>query len=142
MSVRSQIKSRMRQTLEGIRRSAGCRCEVARVDTVPRHWEQVNRFPHLFFEFESEARENLPSGRRRCRIAFRVVGYVKGRDPDALMEELTADIESALAADPTLGGLAVDCRTTEVSTTGNWETPHGMAVLSGEILYHADFQSP
>jgi len=66
-----------------------------------------------------------------------VEAYVENTDPDDVLDDISAEVEAAMATDLTRGGYAKDCRLTsfEAEFAGDVEKPLVVGRMTYEILY-------
>lgn len=104
------IVADMLTALRGIRREDGYHHDVRRVVEGAVGFESVGSFPTLALQLLRDRVESQPSHHRRRTLRFSVTGFVRppsGMDRHGAARELIADVDRALAADPTRGGAAV-----------------------------------
>lgn len=105
--VRTQIRDKVVDLLDNLT-TTGTRCHAARPRTRP-----LNLLPALIVYTNNEDLQ-LSSGQRGSRRLERpldlvIEGYAAGTgDVDLTLDTMSAEVETALAADPTLGALAKD----------------------------------
>lgn len=105
--VRTQIRDKVVDLLDNLT-TTGTRCYAARPRTRP-----LRTLPALIVYTNGEE-INITAGQRGSRRLERpldlvVEGYVaETSDPDKTLDKINAEVEVAMAADPTLGGLAKD----------------------------------
>ena len=74
-----------------------------------------------------------------------VEGYVQQTvEMDDTMDTIAAEVETAIAADPTCNGLAKDTvlTSTELTMTGEGDLPAGMVRLTWTVLYFTKTTAP
>jgi len=88
-------------------------------------------------------------GKRVRRVLYlEIEGRVKPAegesDHDDQMDDICAEVETVVAADPILGGLAQSCalKSTRMSHSGEMERPAGSVVMTWEIVYYTLADAP
>lgn len=78
------------------------------------------------------------------RLAFVVIGYDKGDDIEGRLDQIAMEVEQALGADPTLGGLVKDSElaTTDVLIDGQGKQRTGEIRLTYSALYRTTRSAP
>lgn len=81
---------------------------------------------------------------QRRKLRLEVVALSKLADPDDELDQVCVEVEEALAADPTFGGLvtAAYLVSTEFEFDHELEKPVGMATMVWEIVYSVDSDTP
>lgn len=94
----------------------------------------------------SESVEGGELGTKQMRmLTLRVEARARAAsDLDDTLDTITAEVETALMADRTLGGTAktLELAQTEIELSGDAEQPVGLAVLDFAVLYRIDGTDP
>jgi hypothetical protein len=102
--------------------------------------------PALLVYTTTEDSERDGMGETLARsLSLVVEGYIKSSATiDNQLDKLSAEVESAMASDRTLGGLARDCYLsgTEINFTGDGEVPIGVVTMTFLITYFTKMQTP
>ena len=141
-SMNRQIRDALVSLLAKIDTANGYPISVEEVSVVQRNHEQVGKFPHLIVEFPVETKKQQQAGWVRCAVTVVVTGYLRGKDHDARQDDLAVAVEQAVAADPTLGGLAIDSFIEERAVSSSWLQGYGIIELTGKIIYHHPAGNP
>lgn len=93
----------------------------------------------IYTKNEDTSYETLRSPRTQMRtLSVSVEAYVKGTaNLDDTLDEISVEIEEALATDLTRGGYAKDTRITSMQTefSAEGEQPIGVAIFTVEVIY-------
>lgn len=142
MHVREQIRVAAATTLNGLPTTGG-RVYASRVS----NWNSAS-LPGLAIYTTAETAEPaaMGSGRPTARelelvieAAAKAVAGV-----DDILDRVAAEVEAALAADPTLGGLVkrLVLERTEIDLSGEGEEPVGLVRLTFQALYRTPAGDP
>jgi len=142
--VRTAIRDDLITTLTGLT-TTGARVYPSRVYPI-----QSSALPGLVIYTKSESADyatmTMGSGRTILRtLTAAIEAYVKGvTGYDDDIDDITAEVEVALAADPSLGGLAKDTRliSIEVEYSGEGDQPIAACMMNVEIDYTTSEGSP
>ena len=131
--IRQQIREKFGTTLNNLT-TTGTRVHQSRV-------YPLETLPALVIYTKSETSEPIVISTNRLmnRELFVVVeGYVKATSNfDDTIDTISKEVEEAIAADTTLGGLAKDCylESTEIEFNAEGEKPLGYVSLTFCLLY-------
>ena len=140
--VRQQIREYFGTTLTGLS-TTGSNVYESRVYTL-----QENALPALVIFTKSETAEPIVIGTDRLlsrELSVVVEGYCKATSNfDDTIDTISKEIEKAIAADRTLGGLAKDTyiESTEIEYTGEGEQPVGFITLTFLTNYYVQETNP
>ena len=140
--VRQQIREYFGTTLTGLT-TTGSNVYESRVYTL-----QENALPALVIFTKSETAEPIVIGTDRLlsrELSVVVEGYCKATSNfDDTIDTISKEIEKAIAADRTLGGLAKDTyiESTEIEYTGEGEQPVGFITLTFLTNYYVQETNP
>jgi len=140
--VRQQIREYFGTTLTGLT-TTGSNVYESRVYTL-----QENTLPSLVIYTKSETSEPIVIGTDRLmsrELSVVVEGYCKATSNfDDTIDTISKEIEEAIAADRTLGGLAKDTyiESTDIEYTGEGEQPVGYVTLTFLTNYYVQETNP
>jgi len=140
--VRTQIREEIGTTLTGLT-TTGSRVYQSRVYPL-----ESGGTPALLIYTKSEDSEPTVIGSNRLserNLSVAVEIYVKATaNFDDTIDTAAKEIEAAIAADPTLNGLAKDCylQSTEIEFNAEGEKPLGVASLIFLTNYYVREQAP
>jgi hypothetical protein len=113
------------------------------------HILQAADLPALLVYTNGDEGELSSGTRGSRRVAYvldvSITGYAKSTgDIDATLDAMRKDAQVALAADPTLGGLAKDCwlRSAEKEMDDEAEKPLWSISMTFEVEYHINESAP
>ena len=100
--------------------------------------------PSVDVSTPSETADNLYDQISGRSLTLETAARAEGDDYPATLDQIALEIEQALSADRSLGGLCDDLKLEETSTeaTGELETPGGVLTLEWIIRYSADVDDP
>ncbi len=141
--VRTQIRDKVVDLCDALT-TTGTRCHPARPKTRP-----LQTLPALIVYTNDETLE-IASGQRGSRRLERpldlvIEGYASGTgDVDKTLDTMNAEVEAALAADPTLGGLAKDLYLSKVEKENDDEAekPTWLIRMTWYCEYHTRETAP
>ena len=140
MSIRENIASNLKTTLEGI----SSPITFKKVSRMPFDPEEIadTQFPSIYIQTADETREDFAlgdysAGKRSGSIDYVIIGYVKGTDVnlDTKRNEFIEVVEETLDTDRTRGGNALETKIIEVSTDAGRFYPFGECVITVRIFY-------
>ena len=140
--IRQQIRERVGTTLTGLTTTSS---NVFQSRVYPL--ENAN-LPAIIIYTKSEDSEPVVIGTNRLmnrELTLAVEAYVKSvSNSDDTIDTITKEVESALAADITLDGLAKDIylESTEITYTGEGEKPIAVCTMNFIIEYCTNQSSP
>jgi len=140
--IRQQIRERVATTLTGLTTTSS---NVFQSRVYPL--ENAN-LPAIIIYTKSEDSEPVVIGTNRLmnrELTLAVEAYVKSvSNSDDTIDTITKEVESALAADTTLDGLAKDIylESTEITYTGEGEKPIGVCTMNFIVEYCTAQSSP
>ena len=140
--VRQQIREYFGTTLTGLT-TTGANVYESRVYTL-----QEDTLPSLVIYTKSETSEPIVIGTDRVmsrELSVVVEAYCKATsDFDDTIDTISKEVEEAIAADRTLGGLAKDTyvESTEIEYTGDGEQPVGYVTLTFLTNYYVQETNP
>jgi len=140
--VRQQIREYFGTTLTGLT-TTGNNVYESRVYTL-----QENTLPSLVIYTKSEISEPIVIGTDRTmsrELSVVVEAYCKATSNfDDTIDTISKEVEEAIAADRTLGGLAKDTyiESTEIEYTGEGEQPVGYVSLTFLTNYYVQETNP
>lgn len=140
--VRKTIREYFGTNLTGLA-TTGSNVYESRVYTL-----QENTLPSLIVYTKSESSEPVVIGTDRLmsrELQVIVEGYCKlTANFDDLIDQISLEVEEAIAADRTLGGLAKDTylESTEIDFTGEGDKPVGFVTLSYLTNYYVKETNP
>ena len=140
--VRQQIREYFGTTLTGLT-TTGANVFESRVYTL-----QENTLPSLVIYTKSETSEPIVIGVDRVMsrdLSVVIEGYVKATSNfDDTIDTISKEVEEAIAADRTLGGLAKDCylESTEIEFNAEGEKPLGYVSLTFLTNYYVKETNP
>lgn len=140
--VRKTIREYFGTNLTGLA-TTGSNVYESRVYTL-----QENTLPSLIVYTKSESSEPVVIGTDRLmsrELQVIVEGYCKlTANFDDLIDQISLEVEEAIAADRTLGGLAKDTylESTEIDFTGEGDKPVGFVTLSYLTNYYVQETNP
>jgi len=140
--VRQQIREYFGTTLTGLT-TTGNNVYESRVYTL-----QENALPSLVIYTKSEISEPIVIGTDRTmsrELSVVVEAYCKATSNfDDTIDTISKEVEEAIAADRTLGGLAKDTyiESTEIEYTGEGEQPVGYVSLTFLTNYYVQETNP
>lgn len=140
--IRQQIRERVGTTLTGLTTTSS---NVFQSRVYPL--ENAN-LPAIIIYTKSEDSEPVVIGTNRLmnrELTLAVEAYVKSvSNSDDTIDTITKEVESALAADTTLDGLAKDTylESTEITYTGEGEKPIAVCTMNFIIEYCTNQSSP
>jgi hypothetical protein len=144
LHMRRQIRDAIEVVLSGLA-TTGSRIYVARPEGQPL---QADELPGLRLSTPGETIETLTMGAGRIRartLQVQVELVVKSTGtPAATVDTMRKEIEVALDADPTLGGLAswVELRQISLALDASADAPEALGTLGFEALYHTAAGAP
>ena len=140
--VRQQIREKIGATLTGLT-TTGSNVFESRVYPL----ENAN-LPALIIYTKEESSEPIVIGTQRVmsrELAVVVEGYAKATSNfDDTIDTISKEVEEAISADRTLGGLAKDTyiESTEIEYTGDGEQPVGYVTLTFLTNYYVQETNP
>lgn len=140
--VRQQIREYFGTTLTGLT-TTGSNVYESRVYTL-----QEDTLPSLVIYTKSESSEPIVIGTDRVmsrELSVVVEAYCKATsDFDDTIDTISKEVEEAIMADRTLGGLAKDTyvESTEIEYTGDGEQPVGYVTLTFLTNYYVQETNP
>ena len=140
--VRQQIREYFGTTLTGLT-TTGSNVYESRVYTL-----QEDTLPSLVIYTKSEASEPVVMGADRVmsrELSVVVEAYCKATSNfDDTIDTISKEVEEAIAADRTLGGLAKDTfiESTDIDYTGDGEQPVGYVTLTFLTNYYVQETNP
>ena len=140
--VRQQIREYFGTTLTGLT-TTGSNVYESRVYTL-----QEDTLPSLVIYTKSESSEPIVIGIDRVmsrELSVVVEAYCKATSNfDDTIDTISKEVEEAIAADRTLGGLAKDTfiESTDIDYTGDGEQPVGYATLTFLTNYYVQETNP
>ena len=140
--VRQQIREYFGTTLTGLS-TTGTNVVESRVYPI-----ENSKLPALVIYTKSETSEPIVMGTDRVmsrELSVVVEGYVKATSNfDDAIDTISKEVEEAIAADRTLGGLAKDTfiESTEISFNAEGEKPLGFVSLTFISNYYVKEQNP
>ena len=140
--VRQQIREYFGTTLTGLT-TTGSNVYESRVYTL-----QEDTLPSLVIYTKSESSEPIVIGTDRVmsrELSVVVEAYCKATSNfDDTIDTISKEVEEAIAADRTLGGLAKDTyvESTEIEYTGDGEQPVGYVTLTFLTNYYVQETNP
>ena len=140
--IRQQIREKVGTTLDGLTTTSS---NVFQSRVYPL--ENAN-LPAIIIYTKSEDSEPVVIGTNRLmnrELTLAVEAYVKSvSNSDDTIDTITKEVESALAADTTLDGLAKDIylESTEITYTGEGEKPIAVCTMNFIIEYCTNQSSP
>ena len=140
--VRQQIREYFGTTLTGLT-TTGANVYESRVYTL-----QEDTLPSLVIYTKSETSEPIVIGTDRVmsrELSVVVEAYCKATsDFDDTIDTISKEVEEAIMADRTLGGLAKDTyvESTEIEYTGDGEQPVGYVTLTFLTNYYVQETNP
>jgi len=140
MSIRENIASNLKTTLEGIS-SPITFVKVSRMPFDPEDMADT-QFPCIYIQTADETREDFAlgdysAGKRSGTIDYVLVGYVKGAEAniDTLRNQLIEVVEETLDTDRTRGGYAKETKIINIDTDAGRFYPFGECVITVRIFY-------
>ena len=140
MSIRENIASNLKTTLEGIS-SPITFVKVSRMPFDPEDMADT-QFPCIYIQTADETREDFAlgdysAGKRSGTIDYFLVGYVKGAEAniDTLRNQLIEVVEETLDTDRTRGGNALETKIVEVSSDEGALYPLGGIRIVVRVFY-------
>lgn len=140
--TRTAIRNNISTTLTGLSTTAG-RIYLSRVNPIA-----APKLPCILVYTDAEAVQYRTVGMPRTQVRFldvKVELYVKGStNYDTQLDDIAAEIEAALYADVTRGGLAQDTRIVQLNTqfSGDGDQPVGVGMMTVRVEYHTTEGSP
>ena len=140
--VRQQIREQIASTLNNLT-TTGNKVYQSRVYPL-----ETGGTPALLIYTKSEDSEPVVIGTNRLtsrNLSVAVEIYVKATSNfDDTIDTSSKEVETAIAADPTLNGLAKDCylESTEIEFNAEGETPLAYATLTFLTNYYVKAQAP
>ena len=140
--VRQQIREYFGTTLTGLT-TTGANVYESRVYTL-----QEDTLPSLVIYTKSESSEPIVIGTDRVmsrELSVVVEAYCKATSNfDDTIDTISKEVEEAIAADRTLGGLAKDTfiESTDIDYTGDGEQPVGYVTLTFLTNYYVQETNP
>jgi len=140
--VRQKIREYFGTTLTGLT-TTGANVYESRVYTL-----QEDTLPSLVIYTKSESSEPIVIGTDRVmsrELSVVVEAYCKATsDFDDTIDTISKEVEEAIAADRTLGGLAKDTfiESTDIDYTGDGEQPVGYVTLTFLTNYYVQETNP
>lgn len=143
--VRTQLRDAVVGACDALT-TTGIKCYPNRPGSRP---VQTSELP-LLLVYTNDENVELSSGTRGTRRLERVIelavrGYARGTgDVDATLDTICAEVETALAADPTLGGLAKDLYLAAVKKEADdqAEQPTWFVDMTWRCEYHTREAAP
>ena len=138
--IRQQIREKFGTTLTGLT-TTGSRVYESRV-------YPLETVPALVIYTKSETSEPIVIGTDRVmsrELSVVVEGYAKATSNfDDTIDTISKEVEEAIAADRTLGGLAKDTyiESTDIEYTGDGEQPVGYVTLTFLTNYYVQETNP
>ena len=138
--IRQQIREKFGTTLNNLT-TTGTRVHESRV-------YPLETLPALVIYTKSETSEPIVIGTDRLmsrELSVVVEGYAKATSNfDDTIDTISKEVEEAIAADTTLGGLAKDCylESTEIEFNAEGEAPLATATLNFLTNYYIQEQAP
>ena len=130
---RAQIKSRVATVLTGLATTGN---NVFQSRTYPI---ATSDLPGLLIYANSESIERLEIGiqnRQQRTLDLSIEAIAKGNSAESTLDQVTVEVEEAMANDKTLNGLAIDSRITDTQIRqASAESEFFIATLRYEVLY-------
>jgi hypothetical protein len=140
--VRQQIRERIAANVTGLTTTAS-RVYQSRVYNLAS-----NEMPGLLIYSTQEASERdsfIGSNGLNRVVDVLVEGYAKtSTNLDDTLDTIAAEVEAAIAADPTCNGLAKDLQlaSTEIEYTGESDSPTGLVRCTFSVVYRTTATAP
>lgn len=142
MSRRTSIVKALAEKLKVIDGSTGYKSNIFNNSFAKlKFWDEVNDFPCTYVVAGSEAREYLPSAFTWGFLGVSVKVYVKGEDPQQLLEDLLEDLENVIDANRVLVyDVDNNYETTEIlinsiTTDEGLLAPYGVGEINLQVRY-------
>lgn len=106
-----------------------------------KFWDEVNDFPCLYEAIGTETREYLPSNFTWGFLAISIKVYVKGEEPQQLLEELLDDVERVIDANRQLvydtdnNYSTTEILITSITTDEGLLAPYGVGEVNLMVQY-------
>ena len=106
-----------------------------------KFWDEVNDFPCIYTVAGPETREYLPSAFSWAFLNVSVKVYVKGEEPQQLLEDLIEDVEAvidnnrALVYDVENNYQTTEILITSITTDEGLLAPYGVAEINLQVRY-------
>lgn len=106
------------------------------------YWDEVNDFPFVCVMTGPETREYLPGNFKWGCVNYTIRIYVNGENPEEELEEVMADVETAIDSNIRLqydqfnpGATTEDIRILSISTDEGQLAPYGVGEITIEVKY-------
>lgn len=132
-------------TLQGITKANEYAISIRKVMRIKMSGLNITEFPTVVVIPADEPKSQEPSDKYTCRLAFTLECWLteQGGDISARVNTLLAEVERALMADHTRGGVAVDTRILSNSAFYNEvNKPYGGININIEIHYRHKLNDP
>ena len=130
---RAQIKARIQTVLTGLA-TTGSNVFLSRTYPIA-----TSDLPGLLIYANSESIERLEIGiqnRQQRTLDLSIEAVAKGASAESTLDQVTVEVEEAMANDQTLNGLAIDSRITDTQIRqASAESEFFIATLRYEVLY-------
>lgn len=106
-----------------------------------KFWDEVSDFPCIFVVSGSETRDYLPSNFTWGYLGVSLKLYVKGENPQDLLEDLLEDVENVIDAnrvlvyDETNGYETTEILITSITTDEGLLAPYGVGEINLQVRY-------
>ncbi len=106
-----------------------------------RFWDEVSDFPSLFVVPGPESREYLPGGFKWSLLSLSIKVYVKGEDPQDMLENILEDIEKCIDLNNVMpysdlpGKETTEMRITSITTDEGLLAPYGVGEINLQVQY-------
>jgi len=130
---RAQIKARIQTVLTGLA-TTGSNVFLSRTYPIA-----TSDLPGLLIYANSESIQRLEIGiqnRQQRTLDLSIEAIAKGNSAESTLDQVTVEVEEAMANDKTLNGLAIDSRITDTQIRqASAESEFFIATLRYEVLY-------
>lgn len=142
MSRRTSIVKALAEKLKVIDGSTGYKSNIFNNSSAKlKFWDEVNDFPCTYVVAGSEAREYLPGDFTWAFLGVSIKVYVKGEEPQQLLEDLLEDLEKVIDANRVLiYDVDNSYETTEIlinsiTTDEGLLAPYGVGEINLQVRY-------
>ena len=106
-----------------------------------KFWNEVNDYPSVYINAGPETRDYLPGGFKWGYITIIIRVYVKGENPEILLEDIFSDLElivdnnGNLVYNDSSGSKIEDMKIMSINTDEGLLAPYGVGEIILEIMY-------
>lgn len=142
MSRRKSIANALAEALKDINGTDPYKTDLFN-NVIPKlkFWDEVQDFPHVSVVAGQEQREYLPAQFKWGWLSVSLKVYVKGEEPQDILEQVLEDIERCIDANNNIpygegsADRAVEIHITSITTDEGLLAPYGVGEINLQVQY-------